>query len=193
MKHWLAGGIVLAVLTGATALAAPLPGRTPHIDNTVQLLPPIPGDQDKLEAKLADFETRSGIRILLQFRERSPTTEEDKVPGAYMRTLALREGTLQKGVLVVYFAGDNDWRIWIGDDLANRFAGKPGTVKVLTSSGAIHDVKEALMTAAHARAEVGLAQMKKNLPGDEEPSADLKLRLETEALLDGLIEKFTTK
>ncbi len=163
---------MFGLLTGATALAAPLPGRTAHIDDTVQLLPAIPGDLEKLEAKLAEFEQRSGIRIMLQFRERSPTSEEDKVPGVYMRTLALREGTLQHGVLVVYFGADSDWRIWIGDELVNRFAGKPGTVKKLTSSGAIHDTKEAMMTLAHERAEAGIAQVKKNLPGDDEPAND---------------------
>ena len=185
--------LVLGCLACAGAWAAPLPGRTPHIDDTVHLLPPIPGDQDTLEAKMAEFEARTGIKILVEFRERSPAPEEDKVPGAFMSALAAREGTLRHGILVVYFAADLDWRIWIGNDLAPRFAGKPGTVPQLTASGAIHDVKEALLTAANERADAGFAALKKNLPGDEMPSPDLKLRLQTEALIDALIAKFSGK
>lgn len=186
---WLA----LGCLAGAGAWAAPLPGRTPHLDDTVHLLPPIPGDQDALEAKLAEFEARSGIKILVELRERSPAADEDKVPGAYMHALSGREGTLKRGVLVVYFAADSDWRIWIGDELVARFAGKPGTVSQLTTSGAIHEVKEALVNAANERADAGFAALKKNLPGDEMPSPDLKLRLQTEALIDALIAKFSRK
>jgi len=193
MKRLLPIWLILGGLTVASALAAPPPGRTPHIDDTVHLLPPIPGDLDRLEAKLADFESRSGIRLLLEFRERSPSTEEDNVPGAYMRALSAREGTRKNGVLVVYFAGENDWRIWIGDELTARFAGKPGTVKQLTTSGAIHDAKEALLMAAHERSLAGLAELQKALPGDEPPPQDLKLRLQTEALIDALIMKFSAK
>jgi hypothetical protein len=193
MKNWFSLCLVLGTLTTASVVAAPPPGRTPHIDDTARLLPPIPGDQDRLEAKLAEFEQRSGIRILLEFRDRAPAPEEDNVPGAYMRALAAREGTAQRGVLVVYFAGDNDWRIWIGSELTPRFAGKPGTEKQLTASGAIHDAKEALLAAAHERSEAGLAQLQKSLPGDEQPAQDLKLRLQTEALLDALITKFSGK
>ena len=52
MKTRILSWLVLGCLAGAGAWAAPLPGRTPHIDDTVHLLPPIPGDQDALEAKL---------------------------------------------------------------------------------------------------------------------------------------------
>ena len=193
MKRWISTGLILGWLAAGTTMAAPLPGRTAHIDDTVQLLPPIPGDLEKLEAKLADFERASGIKVLVQFRDQAPSSEEDKVPGAYMHTLALREGTLQKGILMVYFSADSDWRIWIGDELVNRFAGKPGTVKKLTADGAIHTAKEAMMNAAQERADAGILQLQKNLPGDEVPGNDLKLRLQTEALLDALIAKFSKK
>jgi len=181
---------VLWLSASLTALAAAA-DRTAHIDNTTHLLPPIPGDLEVLEAKLADFERRSGFRILVEFHERSPSTREDEVPGAYMHTLAGRLGVAQHGVLLAYFAEESDWRLWIGDDLTPHFAGKPGTVKALTASGAIHDAKEAMMTAARDRAEAGFAALQKSLPGGELPSPDLKLRLQTEALIDALIAKLS--
>lgn len=193
MKTRIQGWLALGCLACATALRAAPADRTAHIDDTVQLLPSIPGDLDQLEAKLADFELRSGIKILVEFHGHSPSADEDKVPGAYMRALSGRLGTLQRGVLVVYFADDPDWRVWIGDELASRFTGKPGTVKQLTESGAIHDAKEAMLVAAHDRAEVGLAAVQKKLPADELPGPEIKLRLQTEALLDALMAKFGPK
>ena len=190
MKRWLPIAGLFLGLAGATAFAA-APRRTAHINDTVQLLPPIPGDLDNLEAKLAEFERATGIKMLVEFREHAPSGEEDKVPGAYMQKLASQSGTLQRGIMVVYFAEETDWRVWIGDGLIPRFVGKPGTVKQLTTTGAIHDVKEALLTAAHERSEVALAQLQKNLPGDEQPAQDIKLRLQTEAILDALIVKFS--
>ncbi len=181
------------LLLGALPTALMAADRTDHIDNTVHLLPAIPGDLEMLEGKLAEFERRSGIRVLVEFHERSPSAREDEVPGAYMHALAGRLGVGQRGVLIVYFAEESDWRVWIGDDLAPRFAGKPGTVQALTASGAIHDAKEAMLAVAHDRAEAGFAALRKNLPGDAEPPRDLQLRLQTEALIDALIAKLGPK
>jgi hypothetical protein len=193
MKRRFSFWLLLGCLAGAGGLAAAPAGRTPHIDDTVQLLPPIPGDQDALEAKLADFEQATGIKILVEFREHAPGAEEDKVPGAYMSRLAGQLGTLKHGVLVVYFGEDTDWRVWIGDELIPQFTGKPGTVKQLTANGTIHDVKDALLTAAHEKAEAGYVALQKSLPGDELPSADQKVRLQLGALLDALIAKLGPK
>ena len=49
------------------------------------------------------------------------------------------------------------------------------------------------MNAAHERADVGIAQLQKSLPGDEIPAADLQLRIQTAAMLDAIIAKFETK
>ena len=193
MKLRLQGWLALGCLVGATTLAAAPTRRLAHIDDTAQQLPPIPGDLEMLEDKLAAFERASGIKILVEFHEHSPSADEDKVPGAYMRALSGRLGTLQRGVLVVYFADDPDWRVWIGDELIPGFVGKPGTVKQLTANGAIHDVKEALLTAAREKAEAAFAAMLKSMPGDTVPSQDIKLRLQTGALLDTLMTKLGPK
>ena len=80
------------LLLGALPTALMAADRTDHIDNTVHLLPAIPGDLEMLEGKLAEFERRSGIRVLVEFHERSPSAREDEVPGAYMHALAGRLG-----------------------------------------------------------------------------------------------------
>ena len=173
---------------------APVARQVPaYVDDPAALLPQDPAGRKELEARLAAFERSSGIRILMQFHAKSPPADEDKVAGAYMRALSGRLGTLQHGVLVVYFADDPDWRVWIGDDLAPVFAGKPGTVKELTASGAIHDVKEALLTNAKAKADAAFGALRQAAPADRPPTPAQYLRLQTDALLEALMAKLGPK
>lgn len=144
---------------GAVLPAAAIPPVVLHVDDPSGMLKADRLGAIDLESRLLEYEAKSGIRILVQFHAKSPPAAEDQVPGAYMRALAERLGTRQRGVLVVYFADDPDWRIWIGDDLAAQFAGKSGTVAELTASKAIHDVKEALLASARAKAEAAYAAL----------------------------------
>ena len=99
-----------------------------------------------------------------------------------MNGIATRLGIAQTGVLIVYFADDPDWRVWVGDDLTSRFAGKPGTAKELTASGAMHEAKEAFLAASLGKAD---AQFKASQPQD--PSRHLDLQ--ATALVEGLCAK----
>jgi uncharacterized membrane protein YgcG len=182
---------VLLLSSSLSVLRAATP--TAHLDDPAHLLQADPTAAPALEAKLAALERTSGIRILVQFHAKSPSAEEDKVPGAYMTALSRQLGTLQHGVLVVYFADDPDWRIWIGDDLAAIFAGRPGTVQELTENKAIHDVKEALLTSARAKADAALAALQKSAPPDRPPTAAQNLRLQTEALIDAVVSRLEPK
>ena len=181
----------LLIGSSLTVLRAATPAG--HLDDPAQMLPADPAAAPNLEARLAAFEQTSGIRILVQFHAKSPSAEEDKVPGAYMSALSRQLGTLPHGVLVVYFADDPDWRIWIGDDLAAKFAGRPGTVQELTANKAIHDVKEALLTAARTKADAAFAKLQKAAPPDRPPSAAQNLRLQTDALIDALVARLGPK
>lgn len=168
----------LALLACANVLSA-----AQHVDDPGKLLPSNPAWSKAVDARLEAFERTAGIKILVRIHLKSPSAEEDKVPGAYMSSLSRKLGTHQRGVLVVYFADDPDWRVWIGDDLASTFAGKPGTVQELTDSDSIHDVKETMITTAKAKADA--ASTGKSLAE--------KLALQTDALLDALIGKFPPK
>jgi hypothetical protein len=181
--------LILGLCCGVIAAAA---GEAPaRVDDPAPMLPP--GGAEKMASRLEEFEHRSGIRLLVQFHANSPAAEVDKVPGAYMSALAEKLGTRRRGVLVVYFADDPDWRIWIGDDLAARFAGRAGTVQELTASEAIHNVKQALLDAAHAQAEATFAALRKSAPPASPPTPARHLQLQADALLDALMAKFSAK
>lgn len=104
-----------------------------------------------------------------------------------MKAIATSLGIAQKGVLIVYFADDPDWRIWVGDDLTARFSGKAGNVAELTANGAIHEAKEAYLTSSVAKADAEF----KATPGPS--SVSRRLGLEANALLKNLCLKLGVK
>lgn len=169
--------LLLALFSGFVVLRA---AELAHIDDPGRLLPAEVAQA--VEAKLAAFEHAAGIRVLVRYHAKSPSEEEDKEPGAYMQALAEKLGTRQRGVLAVYFADEPDWRVWIGDELTERFAGRTGTVQELTENKAIHDVKEAMFAEMKAQADARLASA-------TDKSAAHRLALETEALVDGLKQR----
>jgi hypothetical protein len=173
--------LALLVMMGVPALRAD-PAAL-HLDDPGQLLPADPLWRKQMETRLGDYEAGSGIKLLVQFHAKSPAAEEDKVPGAYLHALASRLGVNRSGVLAVYFADEDEWRIWLGDELTPRFVGRPGTVEELTNSGAIHEVKEALLTALQAT--VAAAEPKTS--PNARPEVGWHRRRSAEAMVDALI------
>lgn len=175
--------VLLLLVSLPVAVAAAV-----HVEDEGRLLPAGSPWAQGLESKLAAFERSAGIRVLIRLQPTSPAAEEDKVPGASMRDLAARLGVIRDGVLVVYFADDPDWRVWIGDELAPRFVRKAGTAEEFTASGAIHEAKEALLKESLDQAEATLAWLKRAAP-KQNPPAGLKIALQADALADGLIRR----
>ena len=164
-----------------------------HLDDPGQLLSFEPKWSKVCEAQLLDFERTTGIKILVQFHLKSPSAEEDKKPGAYMHALAKKLGVDRAGVLAVYFNDDPDWRVWIGDDLTNVFTGRPGTVQELTASETIHNVKEAMLTAARAKAEADIERAQKSDPTGKPLTTAQRLAFQADALLGALTSKLAPK
>lgn len=183
----------LILVCGLTLSLLRAAGTVRPVDDPGNLLPSDPPVRTALEEKLARFERASGVRILVRLQAKSPSAEEDKVPGAYMRAMAGRLGVATRGVLAVYFADEDDWRVWIGDELTPVFVGRPGTAKAFTESGAMHEAKEAFLKATFAQADAAFAARQKSAPAGEAPSRARKLGFQADALVDGLIGRLTTK
>ena len=188
MRRYFLSFALLACLGGLRA-AEP----AAHLDDPGRLLATESEWMKTSEAKLAAYEHGTGIRILVQFHLKSPSEAEDKKPGAYMHALARQLGVDRRGVLVVYFNDDPDWRVWIGDDLANVFTGKPGTVQELTASEAIHKVKEAMLTAARAKADADAGLAQKASPAGKPLTAARRLVFQADALLGALEARLAPK
>jgi cyclophilin family peptidyl-prolyl cis-trans isomerase len=168
-------------------------GPAAHFDDPAKLLPTDPPRAKNFNYKLANLERATGLKIVARLFAQSPPPAEDAQPGAYMRALAQKLGVAERGVLVAYFADDADWRVWIGDALTSRFVGRPGSAQELTANGAIHDVKEALLQAAQEQGDADYARQQKAAAPNNPPPPAQKLKLQTDALLDRLIERLAPR
>ena len=168
---------------------SPLPGPTAHFDDPQGLIPTEPPRAKNFNFKLANFEHATGLRIVARLFAAAPPAEEDKVPGAWMKALATKLGVAKRGALAVYFAADDDWRVWIGDESTAAFFGRPTTAADLADGAAFHDVKEAFLNAARAAGDEAFAKQKAAAPADQPPPPAQRLKLQTDAILDGLILK----
>ncbi len=173
--------------------ATPLPTATSHFDDPDKLLPSDPPRAKNFNYKLANFERTTGLRIAARVFAKSPTAAEDSAPGAFMKALATKLGVTTRGAVAAYFADDNDWRVWLIGDSTTPFFGRVATPAELGDGAAFHDVKEAFMKAAQAEGDSAYANQKKAAPADKQPPAGQRIKLQTDAILDGLILKLDPK
>jgi hypothetical protein len=188
--------LVVALLLDTNSMrAAPsAPAVTPNVVDEAGTVVADASWAQGLLANLDAFERQTHVKVLVQYHAKSPPDAEDVHPGDYMRALSTKLGSIKKGILMVHFADDPDWRVWIGDDLTPKFVGKPGTAKDFTESGAMHEAKEAVLAAAMKRAADAFARTKQPVPDVKDPANPnwpLLVRLQTDALIDGLRAKFT--
>jgi len=169
---------------------APEAGPAAHFDDPDKLLPVDPPRAKNFNYKLANFERATGVKIVARLFAKSPAEAEDKVPGAYMRRLAEQVGVAQRGVFAAYFADEDDWRVWIGDELTAAFLGRPVTATDLGEGAALHQAKEAFFAAAKIQAAKYTEQARKLRDADHPIlPADL-VKYSTDALVDSLVLRF---
>ena len=169
--------------------AATAPGPTAHFDDAEHLLPTDPPRALAFNYKLANFERATGVKIAARLFAKSPPAAEDAKPGAYMHALADKLGVARSGALAVYFADEKDWRLWIGDDATGAFLGHPATPNDLVENGALHEVKTAFLKSAVAQGDADFAAQQKAAPADKPVPPAQQLKLQTDAVLDGIIFK----
>jgi hypothetical protein len=173
-------------------LGAAEPGPSAHFSDPDAILPTEPPRAKGFNFKLANFERATGLKIVARLSAKAPPPVEDEVPGAVMRKLAEQLGVARTGVLVAYFA-DDDWRVWFGDDVVPTFLGRPVAPGDLGEGGALHDAKEALITAAQKKGDDAFAAQQKTAPADRPPLPGQRIKLQTDALLDTLMQALEPK
>jgi cyclophilin family peptidyl-prolyl cis-trans isomerase len=166
------------------------PGPAAHFDDPDRLLPTEVPRARNFNFKLANYERATGRRIVARLFAKSPPAAEDAVPGAWMRTLADKLGVAKTGVLVVYFADESDWRVWIGDDLVSDFLGRPATPADLAEGAAVHQAKEALFAQVEALAQSYTAQARTQRGPDQPLRPSDLIKYSTDAMLDTLLLRF---
>ena len=164
------------------------PAADAHFHDPDALLPTEPPRARYFNFKLANVERATGLRIVGRMSAKSPSAAEDAEPGAFMRRLAAKVGTMERGAVMAYFADEDDWRVWIGDASAAAFVGRPGTAQEFSASGALHDTKEIFFPAAMATGDADYKRQQETSRDNPPPPAQ-RVKLRMDAVLDGLIQK----
>ena len=164
-----------------------------HFDDPDKLLPSDPPRAKNFNFKLANFERATGLRLAARVFAKSPSPAEDSEPGKFMKALAAKLGVEKRGAVAAYFADDNDWRVWLIGESTTPFFGRPATAKDLEDGGTFHKVKDAFLTAAQAAGDAAFVQQQKSAAPDKQPPPGQRIKLQTDAILDGLIEKLEPK
>ncbi len=194
-RRFKADAAAFAVLADAAKkYAGPAaPGPEAFFDDPAALQPTNAPRAKNFNFKLANFARTTGIRIVARMFAKSPTKEEDAVPGAYMRALAEKAGTVKRGAVVAYFADEDDWRVWLSDEAAGPFLGHVATAADLVPDGPLHQAKMAFLDAAIAAGNAEFALQQSAAPAGQPVPPAQRLKLQTDAILDGLISKLEPK
>lgn len=174
--------------------AKPEPGPLAHFDDPNKLLPSDTPRAKYFNYKLANFERATGVRIAARMFAKSPPAAEDDQPGKFMKALAAKLGIEQRGAVAAYFADEREWRIWVVGESTAPFFGRPPTEADLGEGAAFHDVKEAFIKAAEKAGDTAYMEQVQATPqGRTPPGQQQRLKLRTDAILDGLILKLEPK
>ena len=182
----------LAVKSGKYHGAAE-PGPAAHFEDPDKLLPQDVPRAKNFNFKLTNFEQTTGLKIVGRMFAKAPPATEDAKPGAYMHALAEKLNVARRGALAAYFADEDDWRVWIGDESTAAFLGRPSKPEDLVPEAAFHQAKEAFLAATRAQGDTAFAAQQKAAPTDKQPPPAQHLKLQTDAVLDQLILKLEPK
>jgi hypothetical protein len=169
------------------------PGPTAHFDDPDHLLPTDPPRALVFQRKLANLERATGVKIFARLYATFSPGPAGQWQSARAGAEAKKLGLTQDGVVALYFADTGKWSLWIGDQLANRFTGRPGTPDQLMLDGSFHRAKQDLFAAAKAQAERYTADAVKTLPPDKPLTGAQRIKFQIDAMLDALIVKFEPK
>ncbi len=169
------------------------PGPTANFDDPGHLIPTDPPRAKNFNFKLANFERVTGVRIVARLLAKSPPDTDGRKLTTYVHDLATKLGVEKTGALALYVADRDEWKLWTGDDSAAAFMGRTGTVKDFMQDGAFHQAKQAFLDAARAEGDADFAKQKAAAAADHPPAPGQRLKLQTDAVLDGLIAKLEPK
>ena len=161
------------------------PGPTAYFDDPDKLLPTEPPRARNFNFKLANVQRFTGQRIVARVYGKTPPEADTENLGKFTRDLAKQLGVEKSGALALYLGDRQEWRVWLGDKSVNAFLGNPAPNSTTTSidQPSLHEAKQAFFAAARAAAAANVAAAK--TPPDDKQ----KLKLEVDAVLDGLIDR----
>ena len=106
-----------------------------------------------------------------------------------MQKEAARIGVHKRGALALYFASEDKWHIRIGDDSAKHFLQTNAIGEKSTPSASVEEALQKLLEAASVRSAQAIATLQARLTPEDPMTEGRRIKLKTDAVLDGIIFK----
>ncbi len=173
----------------ATHYAGPKePGPDAPFDDPDKILPTEWDRAKNFNYKLVNFERFTGRKLAVRVFAKAPPAAQGE-PDAYVRNEAARLGVLKRGAIALYFASDDKWHIRIGDESVKHFLQTNAIGEKSTPAASVEEALQQLLEAASVRSAQAIATLQARLTPDD-PMTDMRrIKLKTDAILDGLIFK----
>jgi cyclophilin family peptidyl-prolyl cis-trans isomerase len=165
------------------------PGSDAPFDDPDTVLPTnIPRAAD-FNFKLANFERFTSTKLAARVLAKAPAGNIND----YLKAMAKKLGTDKQGAFAVYIADGDEWHLWIGDDSLAAFLGAPAPTDSAQLKTVLHAAKQAFIADARKNADVAIAWAQAH-PNPANPlTSAQKIKLQVDAVLDGLIFKIEPK
>ncbi|MCE9610743.1 MAG: peptidylprolyl isomerase [Chthoniobacter sp.] len=139
--------------------------------------------------KLVNFERFTGTKLAARVYAQPPAEAVGDKLNAWLTHEAARLGVAKRGALAIYFAQPDQWHIRIGTDSVAHFLETDALGEKSTPSSSVEEAVRQLLAAATTRSAESIAAIIKRLPPEDPMTDGRRIKLKTDAVLDGLIFK----
>ena len=169
---------------GVKYTGEPEPGPAAHFDDPAKVLPQDVPRAKNFNYKLNNLQRAIGLKVYARVYPTFSPEDVTQTPMAFTQNLAGSLGIYQNGALAVYFADQDRWFLWVGDDLAPAFN---------PEKNRLTNVKNTLFETVKTKA-AGYTEQARQLRGPDHPltPADLA-KFSVDAMLDLLIFQLEPK
>ena len=165
------------------------PGPNAPFDDPDKILP-LEWDRAKqFNFKLVNFHRFRGIKLAARLYANHPPAAAGEKLEAWLQAESMRLGVDQRGALAVYFADADKFHVRIGAVSMDHFLATTPTGEKCPPALSIDEALGALFKAADEGAAKTIATLQARLTPDDPMTEQRKIKLQADALIDGLIFK----
>ncbi len=178
------------LVSHATRYAGPRePGPDAPFDDPDKILPTEWDRAKHFNFKLVNFDRFTGIKLAARVFAKPPASAQGGGLDAYLQKEAARLGVAGRGALAIYFANEDKWHIRIGGASVQHFLQTNALSEKSSPAPSVDVALREVLEAASARAAQAIATLQARLTPEDPMTDGRRIKLKTDAVLDGLIFK----
>lgn len=165
------------------------PGPDAPFDDPDHILPTNIPRALAFNFKLVNFERFTGRKLAARVLAKAPEGSMED----YLETMSQKLGTDKQGAFAVYLADKDEWQLRIGDDSLAAFLGTTPPADVAQLRMVLNEAKLNFLADAHKNADTAIAWSEAHPIAGNPLTPAQRIKLQVDAVLDGMILKIEPK